>query len=68
MRKQTSLIAVLCVCWATSAFATDAPDFNTFYSLYKTATSQNDITVTNDLVATRLLSVPGAETTVINGG
>lgn len=68
MHFRTSMLAIICICCTTSAFAADAPDFDTFYSLYKTAASQNDITVGADLTATRILTVAGAETTLINGG
>lgn len=68
MRYKTSIFVIICVCCTCAAFADDASDFSVFYSLYKTATGQNDINITNDLIATRLLSVPGAEKTIINGG
>ena len=68
MHFRTSMLVIICICCTTSAFAADAPDFNTFYSLYKTAASQNDITVGADLTATRILTVAGGETTLINGG
>lgn len=68
MRYKTSIFVIICVCCTCAAFADDASDFSVFYNLYKTATGQNDINITNDLIATRLLSVPGAEKTVINGG
>jgi len=68
MRYKTSIFVIICVCCTCAAFADDASDFSAFYSLYKTATGQNDINITNDLIATRLLSVPGAEKTIINGG
>ena len=68
MRYKTSIFVIICVCCTCAAFADDASDFSTFYNLYKTATGQNDINITNDLIATRLLSVPGAEKTIINGG
>ena len=67
MRKiiVSSVIVISCI---IPAFATDAPDFNTFYALYKTASQENDITITGDIVSTRLISAPGATTTRINGG
>lgn len=68
MRYKTSIFVIICVCCTCAAFADDASDFSVFYNLYKTATGQNDINITNDLIATRLLSVPGAEKTIINGG
>lgn len=68
MYLKTSVLTIVGICMTISAFAADAPDFNTFYSLYKTPSEQNDITVTGDLTALRLLSVAGGSTTIINGG
>ena len=68
MRIKNPTLIVIATCWSIPTLAADAPDFNTFYSLYKTADTQNDITITGDITATRLISVPGAENTIINGG
>ena len=67
MKRKTSLIVILGI-MAVPAYAADAPDFDTFYSLYKTAATQNDITITSDITATRLVTAPGAQTTIIDGG
>lgn len=61
-------LSIIAICWAIPAIGADAPDFNTFYNLYKTAGATNDITITSDITSTRLISVPGANTTTINGG
>ena len=68
MRTKTSILVIVSLCCVASAFGADAPDFSTFYSLYKNYASQNDITITGDLTSTRLLSGPGANTTIIDGG
>lgn len=68
MRAKTSILVIVSLCCVTSAFGADAPDFSTFYSLYKNYASQNDITITGDLTSTRLLSGSGANTTIIDGG
>lgn len=49
-------------------YAIDVGDFDSFYSAYKTYASENNINITSDLTATRLLSAAGAENTIINGG
>ena len=61
-------VSVLAICWAMPAGATNVSNFDDFYTLYKTATAQNDITITSEITATRLISVPGAATTNIDGG
>lgn len=58
---------IMLVC-SSPVYATDVNDFSSFYNLYKTATTSNDITITADMIASRLLSVPGAQNTTINGG
>ena len=68
MRPRTSILTIILLYAVSPVFAADAPDFNTFYTLYKMAMAQNDITITADMVSTRLISVPGAAQTVINGG
>lgn len=68
MCTRTSIFIIVCLRCSTQAFSADAPDFSTFYNLYKTAAAENNITVTGDLTSTRLLSTAGAETTVIDGG
>lgn len=68
MRIKISTVIFLSLGFYTSCFAADAPNFSDFYNLYKTYSNQNDITITADLIATRLLSYPGAEITVIKGG
>ena len=54
--------------YGVSAYATDVSDFNSFYNAYKTNTAQNDITITADLTASRLVGVAGSAITNINGG
>ncbi len=54
--------------YGVSAYATDVSDFNSFYNAYKTNTAQNDITITADLTASRLVGVAGSVITNINGG
>lgn len=68
MRKHISFFIIICLCCSTKAFSADAPDFTTFYNLYKTAGTENDITITENLTSNRLLSTAGAETTIIDGG
>lgn len=63
--KSVSLISV---CWAMPAMAADAPDFNTFYNLYKALESPNNISITSDILSTRLLNTPGAQSTIIDVG
>ena len=67
MHKKITFMTIA-VCLNAPAMATDVADFGAFYNLYKTATTQNDITITSDITSTRLLSVPGAQTTNIDGG
>ena len=67
MHKKITFMTIA-VCLNAPAMATDVADFGAFYNLYKTATTQNDITITSDITSTRLLSVPGAHTTNIDGG
>ena len=67
MNSKISFFILLNLGLCGNAFGAVAPDFTTFYDLYKTATAQNDITITSDITATRLLSVPGAQSTIIDG-
>lgn len=65
IKKISFLLIPFC---SFSAYAIDVNDFDSFYNAYKTYASENNINITADLNATRLLSVSGAENTIINGG
>ena len=54
--------------YGVSAYATDVSDFNSFYNAYKTNAAQNDITITADITANRLVGVAGSVITNIDGG
>lgn len=54
--------------YGVSAYAIDVSDFSSFYNAYKNAATENDIVITADMTATRLLSAAGAQGTIINGG
>lgn len=68
MQNKLYLLTAFGACLSGPAIAADASDFSTFYGLYKTAGSQNDIDITADITATQLVTAPGATTTNINGG
>lgn len=50
------------------AYGADVGDFSSFYNAYKTNTAQNDITITADITANRLVGVAGSVITNIDGG
>ena len=54
--------------YGVSAYATDVSDFNSFYNAYKTNAAQNDITITANITANRLVGVAGSVITNIDGG
>ena len=54
--------------YGITAYGVDVGDFSSFYNAYKTNTAQNDITITADLTANRLVGVAGSVITNIDGG
>ncbi len=65
MKKSLFFVSFI-VC--SRAYATDVNNFNDFYNAYKNYATENSINMTGDITSTRLISVPGAESTIINGG
>lgn len=65
MKKSLFFVSFI-VC--SKAYATDVNNFNDFYNAYKNYATENSINMTGDITSTRLISVPGAESTIINGG